>query len=296
MISLFDKVPRYLLGWKELGWTLIFSALFAFVFTLLSIPFSSNPWLEIMGGGSVILMVSFFLACVVIVIVSRMLLFRRGYLKGVSVFGYILWSLGEMVLVSLLYTFFTVRGEHAGLIDIGDRSLLKVFFEALVFAFWCMGIPYLISCLYLSLAEKGNTMRLTDYGSVVSDAPAKSYEEKKITLFDNSGALKFSISSENLYFIESDDNYIKVWYSDSSGQVRQYMLRCRLKTVEDSFAGSDLVRCHRKYIVNITKVRILKAEKEGYKISLGPADNAVTIPISRTYEQNVLARFNSKNS
>ncbi len=296
MISLFDKVPRYLLGWKELGWTLIFSALFAFVFTLLSIPFSSNPWLEIMGGGSVILMVSFFLACVVIVIVSRMLLFRRGYLKGVSVFGYILWSLGEMVLVSLLYTFFTVRGERAGLIDIGDRSLLKVFFEALVFAFWCMGIPYLISCLYLSLAEKGNTMRLTDYGSVVSDAPAKSYEEKKITLFDNSGALKFSISSENLYFIESDDNYIKVWYSDSSGQVRQYMLRCRLKTVEDSFAGSDLVRCHRKYIVNITKVRILKAEKEGYKISLGPADNAVTIPISRTYEQNVLARFNSKNS
>ena len=296
MISLFDKVPRYLLGWKELGWTLIFSALFAFVFTLLSIPFSSNPWLEIMGGGSVILMVSFFLACVVIVIVSRMLLFRRGYLKGVSVFGYILWSLGEMVLVSLLYTFFTVRGECAGLIDIGDRSLLKVFFEALVFAFWCMGIPYLISCLYLSLAEKGNTMRLTDYGSVVSDAPAKSYEEKKITLFDNSGALKFSISSENLYFIESDDNYIKVWYSDSSGQVRQYMLRCRLKTVEDSFAGSDLVRCHRKYIVNITKVRILKAEKEGYKISLGPADNAVTIPISRTYEQNVLARFNSKNS
>ena len=296
MISLFDKVPRYLLGWKELGWTLIFSALFAFVFTLLSIPFSSNPWLEIMGGGSVILMVSFFLACVVIVIVSRMLLFRRGYLKGVSVFGYILWSLGEMVLVSLLYTFFTVRGERAGLIDIGDRSLLKVFFEALIFAFWCMGIPYLISCLYLSLAEKGNTMRLTDYGSVVSDAPAKSYEEKKITLFDNSGALKFSISSENLYFIESDDNYIKVWYSDSSGQVRQYMLRCRLKTVEDSFAGSDLVRCHRKYIVNITKVRILKAEKEGYKISLGPADNAVTIPISRTYEQNVLARFNSKNS
>ena len=73
------------------------------------------------------------------------------------------------------------------------------------------------------------------------------------------------------------------------------MLRCRLKTVEDSFAGSDLVRCHRKYIVNITKVRILKAEKEGYRISFG-IDSIGTIPISRTYEQNVLARFNSKTS
>lgn len=71
------------------------------------------------------------------------------------------------------------------------------------------------------------------------------------------------------------------------------MLRCPLKTVEDSFADSDLVRCHRKYIVNITKVKILKAEKEGYKISLG-IDGADTIPISKTYEQNVLARFNSR--
>lgn len=295
MISLLDKVPRYLLGRKELTWTLVFTALFAFVFLMLNIPFSRNPWLGIISGSSTILLVCFYLACVVIVIISRLLLFRMGYLRGVSVLVYVLWSIGEMVLVSLLYTFFTAKGVQVGLIGIGGRSLVKVFFEAMVFAFWCMGVPYLVSCLYLSLADKGNTMRLTDYGDVVSDLPARSYEEKKITLFDNNGALKFSISSDNLYFIESDDNYIKVWYSDSSGHIRQYMLRCRLKTVEDSFAGSDLVRCHRKYIVNITKVKILKAEKEGYKISLD-IDGAVTIPISRTYEQNVLARFNSKSS
>ena len=245
--------------------------------------------------GAVILLVCFFLACVVIVVVSRMLLFRLGYRNGVSVLGYVLWSLGEMVLVSLLYTFFTSEGVKVGLIDIGGSRLLTLFFEALTFTFWCMGIPYLISCLYLSLADKSNTMRLTDYGDVVSDAPAKPYEDKKITLFDNNGALKFSVSSENLYFIESDDNYIRVWYSDSSGQMKQYMLRCRLKTVEDSFSDSDLVRCHRKYIVNIAKVRILKAEKEGYKISFG-IDGVGAIPISRTYEKNVLARFNSKTS
>ena len=285
MISLFDKVPRYLLGRRELTWTLVFTALFAFVFMMLNIPFSRNPWLAVISGSSTVLLVCFFLACVIIVTVSRMVLFRMGYRRGVSVLGYVLWSLGEMILVSLLYTFFTAQGRKIGLIDVGGRTMLKVFFEAMVFSFWCMGVPYLVSCLYLSLVDKGNTMRLT----------AKPYEDKKITLFDNSGALKFSISSGNLYFIESDDNYIKVWYSDSSGQIRQYMLRCRLKTVEDSFAGRDLVRCHRKYIVNITKVRILKAEKEGYRISFG-IDSIGTIPISRTYEQNVLARFNSKTS
>ena len=132
-----------------------------------------------------------------------------------------------------------------------------------------------------------------NYSNVVSDTPVNPYEDKRFTLFDNKGVLKFSIKSDNLYFIESDDNYIKVWYMDSSGEMKQYMLRCRLKTVEDSFVDSDLVRCHRKYIVNIKKVSILRAEKEGYKISFGQ-EGVEAIPISKTYEQNVLSRFNSQ--
>ena len=116
---------------------------------------------------------------------------------------------------------------------------------------------------------------------------------KRITLFDNSGALKFDISPSNLFFIESDDNYIQVWYTDSSGEMRKYMLRCRLKTVEDSFAGSDLVRCHRKYIINIRKVRVLSSGKDGYTIEL-ENDSTPRIPVSKTYEQAVLARFNSR--
>ncbi|MBQ1748113.1 MAG: LytTR family transcriptional regulator DNA-binding domain-containing protein, partial [Bacteroidales bacterium] len=42
-----------------------------------------------------------------------------------------------------------------------------------------------------------------------------------------------------------------------------YMIRCKMKTVEDSFKGSSLVRCHRKYIVNMDKVKVLRKEKEG---------------------------------
>lgn len=132
-----------------------------------------------------------------------------------------------------------------------------------------------------------------NYSNVVSDTPVKPYEEQRITLFDSNGVLKFSVDADNLYYIESDDNYIKVWYTDCDGTVKQYMLRCSLKTVEDSFAGSMLVRCHRKFIVNISKVRILRAGKDGYKINIG-LDNVDLIPISKTYEQNVLARFNSR--
>ena len=71
------------------------------------------------------------------------------------------------------------------------------------------------------------------------------------------------------------------------------MLRCRLKTVEESFAESDLVRCHRKYIINISKVQVLSKEKDGYQLDLG-VESIGAVPVSKTYEAAVLSRFNSR--
>ena len=113
---------------------------------------------------------------------------------------------------------------------------------------------------------------------------------KKITLFDNSGALKLSLSPDSLYYIESDDNYIKVWYTDSKEELKQYMLRCRLKTVEESFKDSGLVRCNRKYIVNINKVSTLRKESDGYVLELSN-ESIPALPVTKTYTDAVLSWF-----
>ena len=113
-------------------------------------------------------------------------------------------------------------------------------------------------------------------------------------MFDNSGALKLSLNPENLYYIESDDNYIKVWYTDSKGELKQYMLRCRLKTVEESFRGSSLVRCHRKYIVNLDKVSMLRKESEGYVLDLGN-ENIPPLPVTKTYTDSILSYFTDES-
>ena len=177
---------------------------------------------------------------------------------------------------------------------IAERYLLwQLFLSAVVYTTISLAIPYVLSGQYFMLEEKDNTIRLMNYDNVVSDAPAYPVADRRITLFDNSGVLKFSIHSDNLYFIESDDNYIQVWYTDSTGTMKKYMLRCRLKTVEDSFADSDLVRCHRKFIVNIRKVRLLSSSRDGYSLDL-ESDATPQIPVSKTYEQAVLARFNSR--
>ncbi len=147
--------------------------------------------------------------------------------------------------------------------------------------------------ILLKKKEEDETLRLTNMGTVVSDTLTPQADEKIITLFDNEGNMKLSLRQRSIWLFESDDNYIKVWYEDHAGAMRQYMLRCRLKTVEDSFSGSELVRCHRKYIINISKVQVLRKDKDGYVMELD-ASGLPEIPVSRTYEQNVLSRFNSR--
>ena len=293
MTSLRDQVPGYLLDRHQILTTVLYTAFFSLVFLLVSIPFSANAWFALGPSRAFLYTAVFALAAATLVVVSRLLLSRCSSLRRFTLLDYSLWVVVEVILVSLLYTFVTVEGARFGLITPAVRENGTLFLSALVYSAICICVPFALCSLYAALKEKDNTIRLMNYGNVVSDKPAVPYADKRITLFDNNGVLKFSISSDNLYFIESDDNYIKAWYMDSTGQMKQYMLRCRLKTVEDSFADSELVRCHRKYIVNIRNIALLKAEKDGYKIDFD-IDSIEPIPISKTYEQAVLARFNSR--
>jgi DNA-binding LytR/AlgR family response regulator len=293
MTSLREQTPGYLLDRHQIRMTVVYTALFSLVFLLLSVPFSGETWFALGSNSTFLYTVAFMLSAALAVLVSRWLLGRCRNLKRFALLDYVLWVVAEVVLVSLLYTVFTRQGLRLGIISAAPRSNGTIFLSALVYSAVCLCVPYAFCSLQSALRDKDNTIRLMNYGNVVSDKPAPPYADKRITLFDNNGVLKFSISSDNLYFIESDDNYIKVWYSASDGEVKQYMLRCRLKTVEESFSGSPLVRCHRKYIVNLMRVDIISREKDGYYVKLD-LPSSDPIPISKTYSEQVLSRFNSR--
>ena len=215
-------------------------------------------------------------------------MYRSKKIFEISYAGYIIWCAMEVVIISVFYTWLTIYmtmpvNETAG----------QIFLRTLLYGSIALGMPYLISAMYFSIIDKNNTIRLMSFENVVTDEPVKG-DVQKITLYDNSGSLKLSLSPENLYYIESDDNYIKVWYTDIKGELKQYMLRCRLKTVEESFKDSGLVRCHRKYIVNIKKVKVLRKESEGYVLDL---DNETIPPIAvtKTYTDIVLSHFTGES-
>lgn len=291
-MSLKDKVPDYLLEKENLVTTVMFTALFSVALVICTMHFSGNVWFQLGPDKVFALTLAFFLLSLAVVSFSKKMLYGMRHVLGFTYLQYIVWAAAEVFVISLLYSTFTVYADYKGVIDIAGRPFADIFFYCLLYMAVSLGVPYVLCGQYFALNDKDNTIRLLNLGNVVTDQNVTEREEKKITLFDNNGVLKFSISADNLYYIESDDNYIQVWYKDMSGEKKQYMLRCRLKTVEDSFEDSDLLRCHRKYIVNMSKVKILKAEKDGYEITLD-LEEVEPIPVSKTYETAVLARFNS---
>ena len=281
------KIPDYFRQKYQLIATVTFTAFFSLVFMLVSIPFSHNVWFELGPSRAFMYTASFFVIGLLIIILSKRLMYSTR-MHEMSYLQYVMWDLAEVVVICLLYTLFSFKGDEYGIIRLEVNSFSRIFLNAFVYCFVSLIIPYIIAGMYFAIIDKNNTIRLMNYANVVSDEPLLPSDEQKITLFDNSGVLKLSLRLSSLYYIESDDNYIMVWYTDSKGELKKYMLRCRLKTVEESFKGSSLVRCHRKYIVNMDKVKVLRKEKDGYEMDL---DNDLIPPISitRTYAENVLS-------
>ncbi len=281
-----DKIPHYLLGKYQLIGTVTFAVLFAVVFLNIYIPYSETAWFGLANSATFIRTVFFVTVSLIFLIFSRVLMYRSKKEFDMTYWMYILWCILEIIVISCIYIGFT---RDMGIITLNTGW--AIFFKVLPYSTISLGIPYLIAGMYFAIIDKNNTIRLMNYENVVTDEPEKTETQlHKITLFDNNGALKLSLNPDNLYYIESDDNYIKVWYTDSKGELKQYMLRCRLKTVEESFKGSGLVRCNRKYIVNINRVATLRKESEGYVLDL-ENESIPPLPVTKTYTDIVLSYF-----
>ena len=285
-----ERLPKYLLGKYQLIGTVTFSVLFALGFLNIYIPFSETAWFGLGDSSTFLYTLAFIMVCIAILICSRMLMYKSRSKFEMTFIGYTIWCIFEILAITGFYTWLTVN-----IIWPDITEIWFVFGKALKNGSIALGLPYLISGMYFAIIDKNNTIRLMNYENVVTDEPPRPDSQKqKITLFDNSGALKLSLNPENLYYIESDDNYIKVWYTDSKGELKQYMLRCRLKTVEESFKGSPLVRCHRKYIVNLSKVSMLRKESDGYVLDLDK-EEIPPISVTKTYTDSVLSHFTEQS-
>ena len=99
------------------------------------------------------------------------------------------------------------------------------------------------------------------------------------------------VKRSELLYMESADNYVCIWYL-SKGQLTKFLLRNSLKAMEEHFVDTNVLRCHRSYMVNFDQVKVIRREKEGIFLEMG-IERVPDIPISKTYSEKVMRWFQS---
>ena len=287
-MDLRKKAPRFLLESRTLAGSVVAIVLFSIIFMLIYGPYSSTSWLTLMVDQSqetgwvnrfysVMASVLFYLVAIAFLGLSKVVLYYVG--KKVQLYnGHLVsWIGGEVVLISLIYTVFTV------LLNLADPNLfLPIWGRAVLVLSFIIVVPYII-CLQHA-TNRHQSQLLDRLGMNMVNDKVKDADSKLINLVDSTGKLKMSINVDSLYYVESQDNYVKIYY-DSDGKLCNYMLRSTTKSIEAKF-GEWLVRCHRGYLVNKNKIRIFRNDRDGMYICL-MHDNIRQIPVSKSYASNI---------
>ncbi len=115
----------------------------------------------------------------------------------------------------------------------------------------------------------------------------KRIARKKIEIKGSGNYDNLRINFNDLVYIKSSDNYIEVLYLES-GIIKKAIIRALLKNIEKTFP--NLLRTHRSYLINPFHFKQWNSGKNKLEVIL---KNDITIPVSKTYIENVKHAINS---
>lgn len=268
------EVPRFLLRKKYLLESVLFVALFSFIFMAIYQPFSATAWFGFSPLSKFMQTLSFYFAAIALLLVSKYLFYLFHANRRLKVHIYLLWIGVEYLLIAALYILFTCSFEQNAA-QLNAAWVTRVFFcVSLILA-----IPYALITLYMSYRVKNEELNLMKLNQTTEQLPEQ--RSRLLHLYDNNEVLRMSVDSDTLYYVESQDNYVRIYY-ELEGKLVSYMLRCKTRLIEEALSGTTLVRCHRSHIVNTTKIKLYKKEHDHAKIFL-THPSAKTIPVSKSY-------------
>ena len=95
-----DRIPAYLTGSHQLTSTVVFTALFSLVFILLISPYLRFVWFTLGFASPQGLLTLAYMSIVILILSgSKMLMFAYCRKHSLNYLAYILWCIGEAVLI-----------------------------------------------------------------------------------------------------------------------------------------------------------------------------------------------------
>ncbi len=278
MFDFQKPIPPYLNEKKNIVRLIIFTSLFALVFINIYSPFGADRWFNVTRVQFFTYSSLIILTGVLVVVISRVIMYQASKKHTLLLWQFLLWIFAEVLAMAMSYALFEkfFLGDarlFPDLVRVSSRNTALVLL-----------LPYSVSWLYFSWNDKKEQIERLADGQAITPGT-----RNMIPFYDDKGILKFSVKKENLLYLESAENYVSICYINKD-KVSKYLLRDTLKKIEETFSGSEIVRCHRSYMVNFDKVKVIRRDKDGLK--LGFDNPQVTdIPVSKTYVNTVMETF-----
>lgn len=277
------EIPGYLIQKSIVVRTTIFTGIFALAFINIYFPFGMDRWAKQVGPQVNELQLLFYSSMVIltgmlVIVLSRILMVRYGRRQKINYSLYSVWIFLEIISMAAVYAILGKFVLH------DPRKFYDIAFLTLKNTTLILLLPYTVLWLYFAYKEKTKQLELLS-----SAATHKTPSDKMIPFYDENGKLKLSIQLDDLLFLEASDNYVSINYIHNQ-KISKYMVRNTLKNLEPKLQNFDIVRCHRSFLINFNKVKILKREKDGLYLELN-APNNPTLPVSKTYISSIIDSF-----
>lgn len=283
-MQLEKNIPSYLLEKDNTIRMILFTAFFALLFINLFQPFGSRDWYQNITDFKYFFFSSLIiLTGMLVVVVSRVIMHNASRKKPITKLSYATWILAEIFAMSLFYAFFSKFVPK----DSTSRDFMELLQSAIVNTSLVLLLPYGISLLYFSWKEKTKLLEEQKDNLI---QPEVVHRKKRIAFPDEKGEIKITIELNHLVYIESADNYATIHYINKE-RLSRFPIRNSLKWFEQNLIDdTPLVRCHRSYIINLDRVKVLKKTKDGIFMESDVAQIS-DIPVSKTYYESVMQKF-----
>lgn len=280
-MDLSKPIPKYLVEKGNIIRLIIITAGFALLFINLYTPFGSKNWIPDVSDLRFFFYSNLIiLTGVLVVVISRILMYNAAK-RGVKITlgNYLSWVAVEIMSMSLFYTIY-----ERFIIIMDSRTLSEVFKASLFNTSLVLLLPYGTLWLYFSWRDKNKMLK-----ELTLEETKPSEISGMIHFKDDKGNLRFSIKHQDILYIKGADNYVTIFYNDHN-KVEHQMLRSTLKQLEDELSNYKIVRCHRSFMTNINRVKLIERDKDGLLLKLDHTQ-PIEIPVSKTYTEGVFKLF-----
>lgn len=276
-----DTVPKQMLQRRFLLHSVLFVSLFSMLFMAIYQPFSNTTWFGFSSWKQAGVTVLFYMVAVPTLIVSKLLLSGISNLHSITVKRFLMWHVAEFILIATEYYLFTVCFK-LGL----SRELPQLLIRIPSCVALILAIPYTIVWFYAQYKAKKEELELF---KVTHKRETMESAHRLIQFRDSQGKHKMSLSEDSIFYIESQDNYVQIFY-DLEGKLSSYLLRCSTQKIEEDLEGTGIVRCRRSFLVNTAKIARYGKEHGHLTVTLDHPSGK-TITVTPAYYRAVLTRL-----